>query len=345
MRQLEYAYQFVNSCHRLLCNVLADNSTRLPFGFFLMFTNTAMPSETCLIFVDDSNVWIEAQKFAASGNSHMPYRSTRKVKGVDGGKTIVLREVSESDEDAVCDQLLNTRRLFWKTRLDGNADLCIEFPKASQIGRLIIEARKLLPGITIVSWPEYRAAFFDKDHTNAVKTVNTYELLDSTFSAEDGSDDVVIEEPLEDSTPKKTLENPSGSATGNDNNDRASGNTNTGNDSDDNSDDGGWTTVQKTDTGRRHRSVVNRAQDCPYGARCMKKDDCGYRHTAEERQLFRHSPNRNLDLRKTQLCRYAPNCPNGRHCLYAPTEAEARCLDCRRTGHFQGDVTKCPLQT
>jgi hypothetical protein len=25
-----------------------------------------------MIFVDDSNVWIEAQKFAASGNSHMP---------------------------------------------------------------------------------------------------------------------------------------------------------------------------------------------------------------------------------------------------------------------------------
>ncbi|KAK4197715.1 hypothetical protein QBC40DRAFT_285078 [Triangularia verruculosa] len=28
--------------------------------------------EECLLFVDDSNVWIEAQKFAASGNSYMP---------------------------------------------------------------------------------------------------------------------------------------------------------------------------------------------------------------------------------------------------------------------------------
>ncbi|KAK1762489.1 hypothetical protein QBC33DRAFT_281548 [Phialemonium atrogriseum] len=30
------------------------------------------PTETCMFFVDDSNIWIEAQKFAASGNSHMP---------------------------------------------------------------------------------------------------------------------------------------------------------------------------------------------------------------------------------------------------------------------------------
>ncbi|KAK0653848.1 hypothetical protein QBC41DRAFT_61146 [Cercophora samala] len=29
-------------------------------------------NDECLLFVDDSNVWIEAQKFAASGNSHMP---------------------------------------------------------------------------------------------------------------------------------------------------------------------------------------------------------------------------------------------------------------------------------
>ncbi|SPO06267.1 uncharacterized protein DNG_08956 [Cephalotrichum gorgonifer] len=28
--------------------------------------------ETCMFFVDDSNIWVEAQKFAASGNSRMP---------------------------------------------------------------------------------------------------------------------------------------------------------------------------------------------------------------------------------------------------------------------------------
>ncbi|OQV10861.1 NYN domain-containing protein [Cladophialophora immunda] len=30
------------------------------------------PTETCMFFVDDSNIWIEAQKFAALGNNHMP---------------------------------------------------------------------------------------------------------------------------------------------------------------------------------------------------------------------------------------------------------------------------------
>lgn len=30
------------------------------------------PVETCTFFVDDSNIWIEAQKFAASGNGYMP---------------------------------------------------------------------------------------------------------------------------------------------------------------------------------------------------------------------------------------------------------------------------------
>ncbi|KAB5515377.1 hypothetical protein GE09DRAFT_1160232 [Coniochaeta sp. 2T2.1] len=273
------------------------------------------------------------------------YRSTRKVKGVDGGKTIVLRDVGDSDEDAICDQLLNTRQLFWKTRLDGVADLCIVFPKVSQIERLLIEARKLLPGITIVSWPEYSAPFFDNDHTDAMKTVNTYELLDLTCSAENEYGDASSEKPLEDSTPTRTIKNPSGSASGNDNTGSASGNTNTENDGGNNSDEGAWTTVQETDTGRCHRSVVNRLQDCPYGASCMKKDDCGYHHTAEERRLFQRNPNRNLGLRKTQLCRYAPNCWKGRNCLYAHTETEARCLGCSQTGHFQGDVTKCRLQT
>ncbi|KAI8714834.1 EKC/KEOPS complex subunit BUD32 [Fusarium sp. LHS14.1] len=33
--------------------------------------------EICMFFVDDSNIWIEAQKFAASGNSHMPKLTDR----------------------------------------------------------------------------------------------------------------------------------------------------------------------------------------------------------------------------------------------------------------------------
>src|SRR5690349_17495944 len=37
-----------------------------------------MSHETCWIFVDASNMWIEAKRFAESGNSHMP-----KLKDTD----------------------------------------------------------------------------------------------------------------------------------------------------------------------------------------------------------------------------------------------------------------------
>lgn len=30
------------------------------------------PTTTCMFFVDDSNIWIETQKFAASGNNQIP---------------------------------------------------------------------------------------------------------------------------------------------------------------------------------------------------------------------------------------------------------------------------------
>lgn len=276
------------------------------------------------------------------------YRSTRKVKGVVGGKTIVLRNVNESDEEAICDRLLETRQLFWKTRWDGEADLCIEFPKVGQIEKLILQARQLLPDFTILSWPEYRARFFNKDPTDDVKTVKIYELLHPDFVAENKHDNANIEERLQNLTLKDTIENASGGVSGN-----VSGNTNSngsgynsGNDTGDDSDGGGWqTVVNNNNMGKRHRRVVNQRQDCPYGLRCKKQDDCGYRHTAQERRLFQQNPNRNLGMRKTQMCRYAPNCSRGRDCLYAHTEAEARCLDCKQTGHFKGDAAKCLLQT
>jgi hypothetical protein len=265
------------------------------------------------------------------------YRSTRKVKGVVGGKTIVLRNVDESREEAICDRLLETRQLFWKTRWDGEADLCIEFPKVGQIEKLIIQARQLLPDITILSWPEYRAPFFNKDPTDDVTTANMYELLDPDFVAEDEHGDAKIEERRQNLTLENAVEHASANA---------SGNINSGNGTGDDSDGGGWkTVVNNIDTEKRHRRVVNQRQDCPYGLRCKKQDDCGYRHTPQERQLFKQNPNRNLSKRNTQMCRYAPNCWRGRDCLYAHTEAEARCLDCKQTGHFKGDAAKCLMRT
>ncbi|KAK4118980.1 hypothetical protein N657DRAFT_711047 [Parathielavia appendiculata] len=193
--------------------------------------------------------------------------------------------------------------------------------------------------------PVYRARFFNMDPTDYVKTVNIYELLDPDFVAEDEHDDANIEERLQNLTLKNTIEITSGSVSGNvsgntnsngsgynSGNPRAnaSGNINSGNDTGDDSDGGGWeTVVNNIDTGKRHRRVVNQRPDCPYGLRCKKQDDCGYRHTAQERRLFQQNPNRNLGMRNTQMCRYASNCWSGRDCLYAHTEAEARCLDCK----------------
>ncbi|KAG7289887.1 hypothetical protein NEMBOFW57_006264 [Staphylotrichum longicolle] len=289
------------------------------------------------------------------------YRSTRKIKSVVGGKTMVLRDVDESREEAICDRLLQTGQLFWKTRWDGEADLCIEFPKVDQIETLILRARQLLPDVTILSWPEYRAPFFNKDPTDDVKTANMYELLGPDFVAVDEHDNAKMEERLQNLTLKNTTENASdsvrGNASGNTNSDgagynsgnasaNAGGNINSGNDTGDDSDGGGWTTVvNNIDTEKRHRRVVNQRQDCPYGLRCKKQDDCGYRHTPQERQLFQQNPNRNLGMRNTQMCRWASNCFRGRDCLFAHTEAEARCLDCKQTGHFKGDAAKCLLQT
>ncbi|KAK3291974.1 uncharacterized protein B0H64DRAFT_408550 [Chaetomium fimeti] len=291
------------------------------------------------------------------------YRSTRKVQSVVGGKTMVLRNVDESGEEAICDRLLETRQLFWKTRWDGEADLCIEFPYVGQMERLILRARQLLPDVTILSWPEYRARFYNKDPTEDVKTVNMYKLLDPDFVAEDEQGGAKIEERLQNPTFKNATENASGNISGNASGNTnstgsgynsgnasadASGNINSANDRDtgDDSDGGGWeTVVNNTDAGKRHRRVVDQQQDCPYGLRCKKQDDCGYRHSARERHLFQQNPNRNLGMRNTQMCRYAANCWRGRDCLYAHSEAEARCLDCKQTGHFRGDAAKCLLQT
>lgn len=287
------------------------------------------------------------------------YRSTRKFKRVVGGKTMVLRNVDESDEDAICDRLLETKQLFWKTRWDGELDLCIEFPSAGQMEKLILQARQLLPNITVLSWPEYRASFFDKDSMDKVKTVNMYKLLDPTLAVEERHEDATaqVEELVQGLALKDTVENTSASSSGrgntissgsggNSGNTNAGANANANTNSDNDSDGGGWeTVVNKADTGRRHRRIVNQGQNCPRGLQCEKRDDCGYRHTAKEQQLFRQNPNRNLGRYKTELCQFAPNCRRGRDCLYAHSEAEAKCLDCKQMGHFQGNAGKCVLQT
>ncbi|KAK0620749.1 hypothetical protein B0T14DRAFT_522075 [Immersiella caudata] len=284
------------------------------------------------------------------------YRSTRKVKSVVGGKTMVLQNVQVCDEEAICDQLLNTGQLFWKTRWDGKADLCIEFPKASHMEKLIRQARQLLPDVAILSWPEYRASIANEDLADDVKTANMYELLGSASTASDENDDTNVEERLQSLALQEPKESASTKVSGNTNSNpdgyegkgkgNAGGTIHDAHDSGYDDDVGGWKTiVNKADANKRHRRIVNQQQDCPYGLQCKKKDDCGYRHTPKERQLFQQNPNRNVGLRKTKLCLYAPNCRRGRDCLFAHTEDEATCLDCKQVGHFQGNKDKCLLRS
>ena len=182
-----------------------------------------------------------------------------------------------------------------------------------------------------------------------MKTVNMYKLLDPDLVAGDEHDGAKIDERLQNLTAKNTVENTNNNSSGykiDNASANSSGNINSGNVIDVDNDGEGWdTVVSNIDAGRRHRRVVNQQQDCPFGQRCKQQDDCGYRHTAQERRLFQQNPNRNLSLRKTQMCRYASHCWRGRDCLFAHSEAEARCLDCKQTGHFRGDAAKCLLQT
>lgn len=254
--------------------------------------------------------------------SFTAYRSTRRFQVVVGGKTMVLCNVKESDEDAFCERLLDTRQLFWKTRWDGAADLFIEFPRTDQIEDLILQARQLLPELAIVSWPEYSSQFAKKKSNDKLKTVNMYGLLDLSCTTEDERQDAKIEEP--------TTEDYSANDHINSRNEK---------------DDGGWSTVvNQPDIGWRHRNAINQEEDCRYGLRCKKRDDCPFRHTAKERELFREKPNQNLGLRKTKWCRNIPNCKYGRECMFAHSKVEAVCLDCRQIGHFQGDAVNCLLR-
>ncbi|KAK4450310.1 hypothetical protein QBC34DRAFT_493973 [Podospora aff. communis PSN243] len=266
--------------------------------------------------------------------SFTAYRSTRKVTTVVGGRTMVLRDIrdDEREENALCDRLLATKQLFWRTRWPGEPDLAIESS--------LSKPRQLLPEITIVSWPEYRARCYNKDPTHEdVKTVNRYQLLGAE---DDNTDDVVaakIEDEEQKPPPKNTSENTSGSGY-NSGNGIGSNNDN-GNDA---GGSGGWKTVfNKTDTEKRHRRLVNQKQDCPFGLQCRKRDDCGYLHSEQERKLFQQNPDRGLGQYKTQPCHYAPYCTKGHTCSFAHSEDEARCLDCKQVGHYRNSA-KCVLR-
>ena len=199
--------------------------------------------------------------------SFTAFRSTRRRKGVVGGKTMVLCDINEGEENAVCDVLLATRQLFYTTRFDGETNLCIEFPRLNQIEDVILQARRLLPDITILSWPEYRARF-NKGLRDGetVRSSNIYELLEEPQTA------VTRAEEKEDfqvgsGVPGRKAGNPASTSEGGQdarvvaelqnmklNKEETDENANANNDNSNNSDGGGWeTVVGKNDPGRRHR--------------------------------------------------------------------------------------------
>ncbi|KAK4207109.1 hypothetical protein QBC37DRAFT_102453 [Rhypophila decipiens] len=279
------------------------------------------------------------------------FRSTRKVKSVVGGRTIVLCDIADREtENYVCDRLLATCQLFWTTRFDGEVDLCVEFPRVDQIEKMILQARHLLPDIKVLSWPEYRARF-NKDLKGSTISRNTYELLEEPRGAPvkvlgkkpDVDDFRVTSGSISESLQKMTLNEPTPSMT----------NSNPTNLT---AEEGSaeWKTIinKHSDQEKRHRRIVNQKQNCPYGLRCFNREECTYRHSDEEMRIFRQNPasssqrTNNLRLHKTKMCRHAGYCNRGRECLFAHSEEEARCLDCKRTGHFAGDTSgKCLLQT
>ncbi|KAM7195051.1 hypothetical protein V8F33_006920 [Rhypophila sp. PSN 637] len=232
------------------------------------------------------------------------FRSTRKVKSVVGGRTIVLCDIADREiENYVCDRLLATCQLFWTTRFDGEVDLCVEFPRVDQIEKMILQARQLLPDIKVLSWPEYRARF-NKDPKDSTISRNTYELLEELRGApakvlgkKTALDDFTVvlgsiseslqKMTLNESTPSMPNPIPSNML--------------------DEEDLAGWKTLinSRSDQAKRHRRIVNQKQNCPYGLRCFNKEECTYRHSDEEMRIFRQNPasssqrTNNLRLHKT----------------------------------------------
>ncbi|KAM7217642.1 hypothetical protein V8F06_007026 [Rhypophila decipiens] len=299
--------------------------------------------------------------------SFTAYRSTRN--DFKRAKTMVLCQVDASDEQEVCDRLLATGQVFYSHRLKGGEDLGIEFDEKASIERVIIMARQLFPKVRVLSWPEYQPLNKDPaektDKTKATFKINKYALLGDSGNPDSSTPPPVLLPDVENSqlgagprlreeTPKSTLlqvkdETISGRM------ETLALNVQTGgsgraidNSSSVNGDEGWQTKISKNNAEKRHHRIVNQKHNCQYGLECNKREECSFRHTPKEQRIFRENPRKvgstaNLAKYRTELCRYGPNCYRKRECGYAHSEEEAKCWDCKRTGHLKGDVTKCPL--
>ncbi len=257
-------------------------------------------------------------------------RSTRLSKGkqIEPGQTIVLCEfvdpIGDNLDSSVDEQLLQLGRLFYRTLSKKKTEIFVEFPRVKNIEALVLKARELFKEMLMVlSWPEY-ASRVKEDLPAMVETSNMYAPLKDDNGQY--STDVTAEEehePVErKAQPFRTTEPES--------RDRANEEMKSLNDPDNNN---GWQTVARSDLRKDHRRSIRQTQQCSDRVRCKKRGDCGYRHSDEEKNLFRANPDLDFRWWKTSKCNRS-YCSSGKRCSFAHTENEAWCLRCHHEGHY-----------
>ncbi|KIW69586.1 hypothetical protein PV04_05456 [Phialophora macrospora] len=258
------------------------------------------------------------------------FRSTRRTraKKIDPSQTIVLSEFTDTGgdnlESFVCELLIQSCRLFYITLSKTGMEVLVEFPKVKNIEAVVREARTLFKEtLTVLSWPEYSSRF----HADLPATVETSNMY-APLVADNGqcSTDVAAKREHELVERKAKPSSTAKPETGR----RENEETQNLNDPDDNN---GWQTVARSDLGRDHRRGIRQTQQCADRIRCEKRGECGYRHSDEERKLFRDNPDSNFRLWKTKKCnRLNPHLV--KRCPFAHTQEEAWCRQCRCEGHY-----------
>ncbi|KAK7432271.1 hypothetical protein QQZ08_001216 [Neonectria magnoliae] len=256
------------------------------------------------------------------------FHSTRTSKEVDPSKAIGLCNFADPEADdleaSVCEQLMQMGRLFYITRSKTGPDMAVEFPNAPDIEAVIFEAREIFKDMLVVlSWPEY-ASRFSTNPLAMGEISNMYAPLtngNGQCSAHVTAKEV--QEPIEPKAKPPSAMDTEGGRKENEESQSFK----------DPNDNNGWKMVTRSDPGKSHRRAMRQTQQCPDRVRCRKRGECGYRHSDEERDLFRDNPNQDFGLWKTSKCEIA-YCRRGKRCRYAHTQDEAWCFRCRHEGHF-----------
>lgn len=300
--------------------------------------------------LNDGNLQISYLDHIADDSFFTNTRSTRKGKMIDGSKVIVLCEPDDKDADmdtleaSASDMLLGKCGLvFYITRSQTGEELFVEFPNIKSIENVILTVRELLKDRwTVVSWPEYASRF----NKRAPVTIETGTLFRPLSESEHDGSPTIEEGPKPTQTQVKkeakppqpqakpwtgwnmNLLRPAKVAVANKENVPRSEPTFTKATQED-----GWNTVTSTNTKADHRRIMRQGQACSRGLHCREGNNCGHRHSEEERKLFRDFPHINFAMWKTKACN-KPYCQEGRKCPYAHSEADAWCLKCYKTGHY-----------